>query len=175
MAELIVKSTGSASRGNPRIDLTPMVDLGFLLITFFIFTTTLSVPKTMDINMPVEGPSMPLAHHTAMTIYLGKDHKLYHYSGTDAMNSVYEKLQQTDFHTIRKALFDNAANVKSAYINGLKGSKKDDFPFVIVKASAESQYADLVNLLDELNITNMGNYALVDISAEEELELQKKG
>ena len=91
------------------------------------------------------------------------------------MNSVYEKLQQTDFHTIRKALFDHAANVKSAYVNGLKGSKKDDFPFVIVKASAESQYADLVNLLDELNITNMGNYALVDISAEEELELQKKG
>lgn len=175
MAEITVKNSGTAGRGNPRIDLTPMVDLGFLLITFFIFTTTLTVPKTMDINMPVEGPSMPLAHHTAMTIFLGKNHKLYHYSGTDAMNSEYEKLQQTDFLTIRKALFEHAANVKQAIAMGLKGSKKDDFPFVIVKASAESQYADLVNLLDELSITNMGNYALVDISAEEERALQKKG
>jgi hypothetical protein len=91
------------------------------------------------------------------------------------MNSEYEKLQQTDFLTIRKALFEHAANVKLAYANGLKGSSKDDFPFVIVKASSESQYADLVNLLDELTITNMGNYALMDISAEEEMEIQKKG
>lgn len=173
MAELIIKTNGRTTA--PRIDLTPMVDLGFLLITFFIFTTTLAEPKIMDINMPIDGPSMPLAQHTAMTIFLAKDHKLYYYSGVDAMNKQYDKLIQTDFFVIRNALFQHAVNVRRAYTNGLKGSKVDDFPFVIVKASAESQYADLVNLLDELTITNMGNYALLDISPEEEIEIQKKG
>lgn len=171
MAEIIA-STGR--HANPRIDLTPMVDLGFLLITFFIFTTTLSEPRTMDINMPMDGEPMPLPHHTAMTVFLGKDHKLFYYSGIDAMNSNFKKLEKTDFTSIRNALFNHAANIKMAYANGLKGSSKNDFPFIIIKASAESQYSDLVNLLDELSITDTGNYALMDITAEEENEIHQK-
>lgn len=166
MAEIISKN----GKGNPRIDLTPMVDLGFLLITFFIFTTSLSEPKTMEIQMPVEGEPTKLAHHTAMTIFLSKAHKIFYYSGTDAMNNNFEHLAETDFTPagIRQALLAHAWQVTQAYAEGLKGSSAKDFPFVIIKAGDKSEYSDLVNLLDELMISNIASYALMDMEPAEE-------
>src|ERR1700709_1107015 len=70
-----------------RIDLTPMVDLGFLLITFFMFTTTLAKPKTMEINMPYKDPNIPIEDQSkikesvALTVLLSKNHKIYYYEG----------------------------------------------------------------------------------------------
>src|SRR3954464_1053579 len=70
-----------------RIDLTPMVDLGFLLITFFMFTTTLAKPKTMEINMPYKDPNLKeeeknkLKASAAMTVLLSKNHRVYYYEG----------------------------------------------------------------------------------------------
>src|SRR3954470_3144929 len=70
-----------------RIDLTPMVDLGFLLITFFMYTTTLAKPKTMEINMPYKDPKMQekdqskVKESTALTILLSKNHQIYTYEG----------------------------------------------------------------------------------------------
>src|ERR1044071_7142519 len=69
-----------------RIDLTPMVDLGFLLITFFMYTTTMSKPKTMEINMPNTEKIDPkdqtkIKESTAMTILLSKNHRVYYYEG----------------------------------------------------------------------------------------------
>ncbi len=167
MAELISKN----GKANPRIDLTPMVDLGFLLITFFIFTTSLSEAKTMEIQMPVEeGEPTELPHHTAMTIFLGKEHKIFYYSGMDAMNNNFEQLAETNFKPagIRQALLAHVHQVKQAYSEGLKGSSEKDFPFVIIKAGNQSEYSDLVNLLDELMISNIGNYALMDMDPSEE-------
>ncbi len=76
-----------AKKLSTRIDLTPMVDLGFLLITFFIFTTTMSKPKTMEINMPVdkkdikEDEKNKVKDYTAMTVLLSKEHRVYYYIG----------------------------------------------------------------------------------------------
>src|SRR5476651_1177104 len=68
-----------------RIDLTPMVDLGFLLITFFMYTTTMSKPKTMEINMPYKDPhiidSTKVKASTALTVLLSKNHRIYYYEG----------------------------------------------------------------------------------------------
>lgn len=181
MAENIAKNACAGGRqgrkANPRIDLTPMVDLGFLLITFFIFTTSLSEPRNMEIQMPAEGfPPTELAHHTAMTIFLSKDHKLLYYTGTDAMNRQFAKLTETGFNDtgIRTALMTHTANVKKAIAEQLKGSSKKDFPFVIIKASHKSDYGDLVNLLDELTISNIGGYALVDMTPDEEKEMARR-
>jgi len=171
MAEIILKNN---RKGNPRIDLTPMVDLGFLLITFFIFTTTLNEPRTMDIQMPIEGKPTPIAHHTAMTIFLGNHHQLYYYTGEDAMNNQYEQLKLVTATSIRTALVQHAQEVKEAFASGTKGSTKHDIPFVIIKASASSQYTDLISLLDELAISNISNYALLDITPEEENVILQK-
>src|SRR6201986_4690536 len=70
-----------------RIDLTPMVDLGFLLITFFMFTTTLAKPKTMEINMPYKDPNLKIEdqnkikNSVALTILLSKNHRIFYYEG----------------------------------------------------------------------------------------------
>src|ERR1051326_4563805 len=70
-----------------RIDLTPMVDLGFLLITFFMYTTTLAKPKTMEINMPYKDKNMTeeqkskVKESTALTILISRNHRIYTYEG----------------------------------------------------------------------------------------------
>src|SRR3977135_3715048 len=95
MAEMEVKSGGGHKKGpgvkkgkklSTRIDLTPMVDLGFLLITFFMYTTTLAKPKTMEINMPYKDPNdkvepNKIKESVALTILLSKNHRVYYYEG----------------------------------------------------------------------------------------------
>src|ERR1043165_5304272 len=96
MAELDTSSGGHHKKGpgvkkgkklSTRIDLTPMVDLGFLLITFFMFTTTLAKPKTMEINMPYKDQNLKdeeknkLKASAAMTVLLSKNHRVYYYEG----------------------------------------------------------------------------------------------
>ncbi|HPI53422.1 MAG TPA: biopolymer transporter ExbD [Chitinophagaceae bacterium] len=167
MAELISKHS---KRSTPRIDLTPMVDLGFLLVTFFVFTANLCKPNVMDILMPKEGGTpTEIPHHTAMTILLGKHHEVYYYSGEDAMKEAFDQLKKTGFgpQGIRLALRQHVQQMKDAYAKGLKGSSANDKPFVILKPGAESEYGDLVNMLDELNIALISEYAVVDMSDEE--------
>ncbi|MBL7765121.1 MAG: biopolymer transporter ExbD [Chitinophagaceae bacterium] len=162
-----------------RIDLTPMVDLGFLLITFFIFTTTLTQTRTLDIVMPVEGPPIEVADHTAMTVYLGSDHKIYYLCGKEAMEGNLDKLQVAEFgwtHGIREVLMKHKVSVRMAFQNGYPGSHADDEAFVLIKASSSCSYSDVVNMLDELEITQMRNYALLDLDdKEEQIIASKKG
>lgn len=168
MAEI---SSGKGRHRNPRIDLTPMVDLGFLLITFFVFTANLCKPNVMDIIMPKESDNpTEIPHHTAMVILLGKHHQVHYYSGEAAMNEALGKLQTTGFgpQGIRLALREHRQQMHSAMANGLKGSTSTDRPFVILKPGAESDYGDLVDILDELNIAAIHDYALVDISQKEQ-------
>src|SRR6186713_1205160 len=96
MAEMDTSSGGGHKKGpgvkkgkklSTRVDLTPMVDLGFLLITFFMFTTTLSKPKTMQINMPYkednikEEDQTKIKASTVVTILLSSNHRIYYYEG----------------------------------------------------------------------------------------------
>ena len=173
MAEIApVKGKKSA----PRIDFTPMVDLGFLLITFFIFTTSLSEPRNIEMRMPAEGyPPTELPHHIVMTILIGAKHQLFYYSGEDALHERLTKLKKCNFSQdgIRMALMDHSRQVKQAIDQGLKGSTVHDVPFVIIKASKQADYSDLVNLLDELMISNIQQYALLDINRAEETAIMQ--
>ncbi|HLP33188.1 MAG TPA: biopolymer transporter ExbD, partial [Bacteroidia bacterium] len=96
MAEMDTSSGGGHKKGpgvkkgkklSTRIDLTPMVDLGFLLITFFMYTTTMSKPKTMEINMPykdekiTEEEQTKIKASTVISVLLSKDHRIYYYEG----------------------------------------------------------------------------------------------
>jgi biopolymer transport protein ExbD len=180
MAEMDTSSGGGHKKGpgvkkgkklSTRIDLTPMVDLGFLLITFFMFTTTLAKPKTMEINMPYKDENLKeeeknkLKASVAMTVLLSKNHRVYYYEGIGDNPDVAPDLQVTSFKAkdgIRDAIIKKKKLVAGLKASGQLGPK--DEMTVLIKPDTTSTYSDLVNMLDEMNINDVKVYAIIDIS-----------
>ncbi|SFQ21377.1 ExbD/TolR family protein [Hymenobacter arizonensis] len=165
MAEIQQNAAGSGKPGkrrakkmSTRIDMTPMVDLAFLLLTFFMLTTTFAKPTTMELTMPVKGPETPVSLKKAMTIILGKNHQVHYYTGMNAPNDksvAVPELKTTTFAAsgIRQAL--------------LTRGQQDHSLVVLIKPSADSKYQDMVDILDEMNITGQKKYALVKITQDD--------
>ncbi|PTX22804.1 outer membrane transport energization protein ExbD [Pontibacter mucosus] len=153
-----------AKRSSTKIDMTPLVDLAALLITFFMLTTTFNKPQTMEINMPVKDvpkeEQIALKASNAMTIILGKNDKLYYYFGLAEDNpEIVESSYAAD--GIRKVLL--SPRVKS-----------NDKMTVLVKPMEESRYKNMVDILDELKITDTKKFAMVDIADEDEKLVQEQ-
>ncbi len=191
------KQKGKSKKMSTRVDFTPMVDLGFLLITFFMLTTTMLKPQTMEISMPskdkvTEEEQTKIKASKAITIILGKDNKVYYYFGTRE-NNIDPKVEATNFSNdgIRKVLLMRNAEVmqKIAELKNQKAQnkiKEEDFkkktsearsdktaPVILIKATDESSYRNLVDILDEMQICNIGRFAIVDITPYD-LDLVKK-
>jgi biopolymer transport protein ExbD len=137
-----------------RVDMTPMVDLGFLLITFFIFTTTVASPTAMKLFLPkdVDKPEdqNKVKESGAFTIMLGKDDQIYYYEGLDPT-----KLKPTNFKGIREEILKKK-----------KSTNPEDL-VMIIKPSEEATYKNTVDILDEMTIAEIKRYAMVDISPQE--------
>src|SRR3982750_1712629 len=97
-----------AKKLSTRVDMTPMVDLGFLLITFFIFTATMSTPKGMKLSMPkdVDDPKKQneAKESGALTIMLGKGNQVYYYEGQLKVDAAGNNFVQTTFKKIREEI-----------------------------------------------------------------------
>jgi biopolymer transport protein ExbD len=173
MAELnSSKDQGSRRAGSlkqaPRIDLTAMVDLAFLLITFFMLTTSLAKPNAMDLAMPVEALPQPVSETRTMTICLGKGDQLQWYRGTLEAPIVSPVISDYTSAGIRKAILEQSkAAVKSS------GDSKKGL-IVLIKPSNKSNYKNLVDILDEMSISNVASYAIVDIT-QQEIDMLKSG
>lgn len=159
MAELDVSAGGhKKGRGvrkgkklSTRVDLTPMVDLGFLLITFFIFTTTMSTPTALHLNLPKDTGDPTLVKKSAViTLLLGAKDKVFYYEGDDPT-----KMQESDFHGIRTILLDKKRRTNPTFFQ------------VILKPSKDAYYRNAVLILDEMKIDDIHHYALVDIDPSE--------
>lgn len=167
MAEMEVKDSGGGGKGQPkklstRVDLTPMVDLGFLLITFFMFTTTMTSPTALDLFMPKDTDKKEeqtkVKQSGAFSILIDKE-GLYFYEGQ--LKDI-EGLKTSDFKNIRKSLLE-------------KKEKTDTSDFVvIIKPLKVASYKSVVDILDEMAINEIKRYALVDISEEEIAYVQRK-
>ena len=172
-----------------RVDFTPMVDMNMLLITFFMLCTSLSKPQTMEISMPSNDKSITEEQQSkvkasqAITLLLGSDNKLYYYEGEPNYKD-YTSLKETSYKPdgLRAVLLKkNAAAVRQ--VNELKQQKldlkisEDDFrkqlseiksgkntPTVIIKATDEASYRNLIDALDEMQICNIGKYVITDIA-----------
>lgn len=144
----------TGKKGAPFVDMTPMVDLGFLLITFFMLTTTFSKPQAMEVNMPdkseeqKEEEKMAVKESNALTILIGKNDDLFWYQGLND-----PELVKTDYSEsgIRKTLLSKKREIG-----------KD--MFILIKAMDQSKYVHMVDMLDEMAICTIPTYAIVDIS-----------
>lgn len=163
MAEMDTSSGGGHKKGSgvkkgkklsTRIDLTPMVDLGFLLITFFIFTTTMSQPTAFKLNLPKESDKpqddTKIKNSGALTILLGKDDNVFYYEGI--LDPAGKNFKSSTFKTIREEIIQK------------KHSTYDKDFFVVIKPNDECNYRNVIDILDEMAINVVKRYALVDIS-----------
>lgn len=198
MGEIIQQEKGKKGgkrrpkKFSQRIDMTPMVDLMCLLITFFMLTTAFSKPKVMVITMPEKDPKdnqkdkPQISKARTLNILLTGDHKVYYFFGmADPKKPPLPTLIKTDFSKdgIRKVLLDKnrdlftkIAEYRDKRVTGklvvadttadneIKRMKKDDKkgPIILIKADDKAKYEDVVNAIDEMAICNIASYAVVD-------------
>jgi biopolymer transport protein ExbD len=178
-----------------RIDFTPMVDLGFLLITFFMLATSLVKPQTMEITMPsnknVEEEDKTVAKASqAVTLILGKNDKVFYYFGKAEGAQIIE----TDYSStgLRKILleknYDVAKQVEDLKAEKAKTKMNEDIfqkrlaeikanknaPVVRIMVTDDANYKNMVDALDEMNICSISRYAIVDIDPQDILLIKDK-
>jgi len=197
MAEIIEQEKGKKvgkrrpKKQSTRIDMTPMVDLMCLLITFFMLTTAFSKPKVMVITMPEKKtekePEVKIAAWRTLNILLTGDDIVYYYAGeANPRKPPLPALTKSDFSKdgIRKVLleknkdlFRKITEYRDKRVSGkllvadttaesaIKRMKKEDMkgPIVLIKADEKAKYKDVVNIIDEMAICNIASYAVVDI------------
>jgi len=181
MAELDTSGGGHKKKGpgvkkgkklSTRVDLTPMVDLGFLLITFFIFTTTMSQPTAMKLILPDDKANPDEQNKAkesgALTIMMGADNHVYYYEGqlkVDATNNNFMSASYNGENSIREVIMKKKADVRSRSTDP-ENPEKD--LVIVIKPGKESTYKNVIDILDEMAINVVKKYALVEISADEQ-------
>lgn len=156
-----------------RIDMTPMVDLAFLLVTFFMLATTMAKPSAMEVTMPTdEKPvdDITIPESKSLTIILGKDDQIFWYMGMLKKDPVIEK---TGFgpDKIRKIIKTKQVEVRAIKIPKLKSQEI----VILVKPMKDSKYRNLVDILDEFEICGVKQFAVVDFQPDDLVNLKKKG
>jgi len=180
-----------AKKLSTRVDMTPMVDLGFLLITFFIFTTTMSSPTVMDLSMPKDTNKDEEQNKAkasgALTIMLGKDNHVFYYEGQLEVTEGKNNFQSSNWDPktgIRSVIIKKKQEVIKNHVHDDKCQElKDkarkrgeadwetadlDRDFVVViKPDEDATYKNTVDILDEMTINRVRRFALVKILPEE--------
>lgn len=193
MAEVNTGGGDEGKKGKPkkmtlRVDFTPMVDMNMLLITFFMFCTTLSKPQAMDLILPTKDEvkkedKNKVEDTKAITIILGEKDKVYYYFGKPKYDDP-NSLTLTNYgpQGLRKMLIERNAPLvqRMRKLRDLKAKKQiseEDFKkqskeiknddagqVVIIKPTDGATYANLVDVLDEMQICSIGKYAIVDLA-----------
>ncbi|MBL7950210.1 MAG: biopolymer transporter ExbD [Flavobacteriales bacterium] len=192
------KGKKRAKKGSTHIDMTPMVDLAFLLLTFFILTTTMYKPSSLQMTYPVppkpdDPPPPPTQLSNAVTLLLTKNDQIFYYKG-EFRKEATEKgppttLTQTNFKDVQKLLVENNKqtvaklnevakefnekkitedeyNEKRKAIKGDKDNLK-----AIIKTDADAKYRNMIDMVDEMDISGIGSYGVVDKLKPEEQAL----
>ncbi|MDF2190962.1 biopolymer transporter ExbD [Paraflavitalea sp. CAU 1676] len=181
MAEINTATTSNkpgvrrSKKLSTRVDLTPMVDLGFLLITFFIFTTTMSDPRATKLVMPDDTKpvdvdiKVPIS--AALTVLPLEGNKIFYYHGT-----LEEAMAAGNYGVTSYAVKDGIGQIirdKQVAMDKAKpGSRKD--LTLMIKPHSESNYQNVVDVLDEVQINGLKHYALMEITPEEKDIIKQK-
>ena len=168
MAEMDTSSGGGKHKNgkrskkiSTRVDMTPMVDLGFLLITFFMLTTTFSKPQAMELNMPTEDKDEKekpeVKASKVLQLVLSENDKVYFFKGTGDPKDGFTQVDSVDFTStknIRPIIQKHQLEVERQW-----GSK--DEAIVLIKPKKQSRYKNMVDVLDEMSITDSKRYVIM--------------
>jgi biopolymer transport protein ExbD len=137
-----------------RIDMTPLVDIAFLLLTFFMLTTTMSKPQTMEINLPPEDVPVEIAESNLLTIRVNEQQQIF-------WNMGIEPPAKIEYKDLRKFLADkNAGNPKLV---------------TLIKIDRKARYDFMVNLMDELNLADVTRFSLAPLTDGDKKIIEKVG
>ena len=159
-----------SKKQSTKVDMAPLVDLGFLLITFFMFAATQIKPNVMNLNMPpklneqVEKQVKPeIDLRNSLSVILGKEGKIFWHQKDQTLTAA--DLNETDYSAegIRKVITDAYA----------KAPQKEMFT-VIIKPTDGASYKNLVDVLDEMEITKSTKYGIVEVAPWEQVVLDEK-
>lgn len=166
-----------AKKLSTRVDMTPMVDLGFLLITFFIFTSTMSTPSTLALNMPKDEKDPEKQNEAkasgALTLILAGENQVYYYEGELAPDA--SNFQSTNFKGVRDVIINRKKQVVASHQhnsqceeiwsrnNGDRKSCLDRDLVVVIKPTEEATYKNTVDMLDEMTINVVKRFAIVEV------------
>jgi biopolymer transport protein ExbD len=183
-----------AKKLSTRVDMTPMVDLGFLLITFFIFTATMSSPTTMDLNMPKESDDKKdetkVKQSGALTIMLGKDNLVFYYEGelqpdgSNFKSSNWANIRSEIIHKKQEVVKNHVHDDKCEELKQKAKARNDpkwetadlDRDFVVViKPNSDATYKNTVDILDEMTINAVKRFALIKITDDENKLVKASG
>ena len=190
-----------AKKQSTKVDMTPMVDLAFLLLTFFVLTSTFSKPKTMEISFPAP-PEKPIDQpevKNGLSLILTKDDRIFYYKKefigpADPKGRTPTQLTETNMsseglHKILLEMNDFAKTKITEYEKKLKNKEIADSTFkrlaieaksdpasvtVLIKTDDKATYENVISIIDELNVCYVGKYVIVDMSAPEYNLLQEK-
>ena len=177
MAEVQVQDKGEkggkvrSKKQSTRVDMTPMVDLNFLMLMFFMFTTTFSKPNVMDLGLPAKPKKdAPPPQRTeidltnSISLIIGKDNRIfYHQTDQAGLNE----------NTLQETTYDKEGITK--VIEQAKRRAKDVKKFtVIIKPTDDAVYKNFVDILDQMTITNSQQYGVTDIKPWEKAIYEKK-
>lgn len=170
MAEMNTSSETGRSRGeqrskklSTRVDMTPMVDLGFLLITFFMLTTVLTKPGAMALIMPADGPPTPVGDSKALTLLIHNNNQISWYDG-QGQDAQHPPVIYASNFSMENGI-GNIIRAKQQKVAAATGDA--DQLVIMIKATGSAHYRSVVDALDEMKINRVARYALVDITPEE--------
>lgn len=172
MAEIETKRSAEkkkrSNKKSTRVDLTPMVDLGFLLITFFVFTSMLTEPMAMNIDMPYDKTDSTdkICESCVLTVLLDKDNRIRYYEGAVENDP---PVKETGFAAdeIRAVLMQKKEDVKR--VRGNEGQF-----ILIIKPSAASNFKNFVDITDEVTICQIKRYYIDELNDWDKKMLLKK-
>jgi biopolymer transport protein ExbD len=156
------------------VDMTPMVDLGFLLITFFVITTELSKPTAMNLYMPKDGPPTDLGESNALSFLLGKNNTVYYYHGNWEDAKKKDEVFETTYSSVNglRKIINEKQHRLDATSN--KHNEGRDGLMLLIKPGNETSYKNVVDVLDEATINAVKKYAVIKIANEEATFLKSK-
>ncbi len=177
-----------AKKLSTNVDMTPMVDLGFLLITFFIFTATMSTPSTMRLTMPKDEKKpedlTEVKESGALTIMLGEDNNIFYYEGqlladgSNFQSSTYKDIRDVILKKKKEVIANHQHDATCENIREKARTNKPPDPnwqqacldrdlVVVIKPNDKATYKNSVDILDEMEINQVKRFALIDITTQE--------